>query len=172
LAGQKPVPTTATPELSCATSFTPGTARAASSRTARTFAPKTGGCSTSATSMPGRCTSMLKTALPVTLSGVSSRFVGWPTMRKSFGSLSGTSCGTGSIAAAAATWPYGMRRPLLPCSTSPFSVRHSDGSTLQLFAAASSSIARAAAPALRSGSDMPATLVLPPVIWMPKPGCA
>ncbi len=43
--------------------------------------------------MPGRCTSIEKTALPLTLAGVSRRLSGLPISWKSLGSLSGTSAG-------------------------------------------------------------------------------
>ena len=47
--------------------------------------------------------------------------------------------------------------------TSPFSVRHEAGSTLHFAAAASISIARAAAPATRIGFQNARTEVEPPV---------
>jgi len=104
-AAQKPVAITATPEPTSTTCLTPGTASAAAESMLRAFAPKTGAWRTSAVSMPGRCTSIANTALPLTLAGVSRRFVGLPIRRKSFGSLSGTSAGGVSFAAASASSP-------------------------------------------------------------------
>src|SRR5215470_7566537 len=51
-----------------------------------------------------------------------------------------------------------------------FSVRQSAASAFQVSAAAAISIARAAAPALRIGSQWPRTAVDPPVAWIPKIG--
>ena len=55
--------------------------------------------------MPGTFTSMPNTALPSVLPGVSSRATRVPSRRKSLGSLSGTSLGTGREAARAASAP-------------------------------------------------------------------
>jgi hypothetical protein len=70
-----------------------------------TLPPNTGGRATSATSIPGSRTSRLKTALPLTLSGVSSRRVGLPTMRNAFGSFSLTFSGGLRSAAFSASLP-------------------------------------------------------------------
>src|SRR2546427_587247 len=58
-----------------------------------------------AISIPGTLTSMPNCALPSTLPGVSRRLTRVPTSRKSLGSLSGTSVGTGRDAARAASVP-------------------------------------------------------------------
>ena len=113
--------------------------------------------------MPGILTSMPNTALPSVLTGVSSRGTRVPMRRKSFGSLSGASSGTGSRAARAASFPYASRRPVGVWITVPFSARQADRSTRHVSAAALISISRAAAPALRSGSQEVWMAVLPPV---------
>ncbi len=94
-AGQYPSASTATPCGICTTCRTPGMALAAASSTDTTFAPGTGACAITAVSKPGSFTSMPKPALPLTFAGVSMRVWPLPRMRKSFGSLSGGSCGTG-----------------------------------------------------------------------------
>src|SRR5256885_2243058 len=106
---------------------------------------------------------MPNTALPSTLAGVSSRGVRVPSRRKSFGSLRGGSFVTGSWAALARSLPYVPRRLVGPCTTAPRSARHAAGSASQVDAAASISISRAAAPALRSRSHDVRIAVLPPV---------
>jgi len=55
--------------------------------------------------MPGRFTSMPNSALPLTLALLSRRFVGLPISVKFFASLSATSLGIGSFAAASASSP-------------------------------------------------------------------
>ena len=143
--------------------FTPGTCFAAASSQLLAVPPNTGERATTATSMFGTCTSMPKVAAPRTLLGVSRRWAGVPMSLKSFGSLSVTFSGTGSAAARSASSPYLRRRRLEPWITTPFSVLHSAASTVQAAAAAETSMARAFAPASRSGSQAEATLVLPPV---------
>jgi hypothetical protein len=54
-------------------------------------------------------------------------------------------------------------RPDAAWSTAPISARHDEAGTLHCFAAASTSISRAAAPASRSGFQEDITLSLPPV---------
>jgi len=68
-------------------------------------APNTGGRATSAISMSGRFTSMPNSAAPLTLALLSRRRVGLPISVKSFASLSLTSFGIGSFAAASASSP-------------------------------------------------------------------
>ena len=84
---------------------TPGSALALSALTRLTRPPSTGERSIEATSIPGTFTSIPKTALPSTLLGVSSRGTRLPIRWKSFGSLSGTSLGTASLAARVASFP-------------------------------------------------------------------
>jgi len=57
--------------------------------------------------------------------------------------------------------------------TTPLSTTHSEVGTPKPSAAAETSIARAAAPARRIGSQASRTLVLPPVPWTPSsaPNC-
>jgi len=68
---------------------------------------------------------------------------------KSFESLSFTSCGTGCFAAAAASEPNLAVLFVGACCTTPREIVIVSGSTFQRSAAAATSIARAAAPALR-----------------------
>jgi len=145
------------------TARTPGTALALVASYDLSVPPNTGQRSIDATSMPGTFTSMPNTALPSTLAGVSSRGTRVPSRRKSFGSLRGGSFGTGSCAAFATSLPYVRRRLLELCTTAPRSARHAARSTFHVDAAASISISRAAAPALRSGSHEVRIAVLPPV---------
>ncbi len=87
------------------TAFTPRTASAAASSTVRSFAPKTGGRAITAVNRPGSCTSMPKSCRPLLLARASSRVVGRPIRRKSFGSFSAIVSGTGSAIAAVASSP-------------------------------------------------------------------
>src|SRR6266700_2256135 len=92
--------------------------------------------------MPGSCTSMPKSGLPVTLSGMSRRGAGLPMRFQSLGSLSFTSPEGSSLEAAWASWP---NRSLLRDGlwmTTPFSASHSDPGTFHLCAAAATSISR------------------------------
>ncbi len=80
---------------------------------------------------------------------------------KSFGSFSFTSFGTSSLAAASANSP---KEPVwLPLFSTPFSTVMLSAGTPHFSAAAATSICRAAAPALRSCSQLLATEVEPPV---------
>src|SRR5208282_773828 len=97
--------------------------------------------------MPGRRASIPKFALPFTLSGVSSRFVGLPIILNWLGSLSFTLVGGAILPAASARLPYVRRRFEAVCTTALFSAWHSDASTLHFAAAAAISISRAVAPA-------------------------
>src|SRR5690349_14791702 len=148
---------------SATTARTPGTAFALVASYDLRVPPNTGQRSIDATSIPGTFTSMPKTALPSTLAGVSSRGTRVPSRRKPFGSLRGGSLGTGSVAALATSEPYVRRRLLAPCTTAPRSARHEVRSTFHVDAAASISISRAVAPALRNGSHDVRIAVLPPV---------
>ena len=67
--------------------------------------PNTGDAATVAIFMPGTFTSMPNTAVPFTFPATSSRLAGVPMMRKALGSLSCTSVGTGSFAAASTRSP-------------------------------------------------------------------
>jgi hypothetical protein len=128
-----------------------------------TVAPNRGGCATTAVSMPGRCTSWVKIALPLVLSGESLRGARLPMSLKSLGSLSRTSAGTPSRAAAFASWPKLAWRLEAECITAPSLTLTSSSGTFHCFAAAATSMARAEAPALRSCSHELAIAVLPPV---------
>src|SRR3989454_4678060 len=111
-------------------------------------------------------------ALPFTLSGVSRRFAGVPINVKSFGSLSGTLSGTGSLAAFSAREPYGSVRPVGVWVTTPRLARHDAGSTSHVWAAAATSMVRAVAPARRNGSTNELTLDDPAVSGSPNNGVA
>ena len=96
---------------------------------------------------------------------LSLRLTRLPISRKSFGSFSFGSAGTGSFAAAAASSPKVARRPDLAWLTTPSRTLISAGDTCHFFAAAPTSMARPAAPAWRSCSQELAIAVLPPVPW-------
>src|SRR5258706_21727 len=72
--------------------------------------------------------------------------------------------------AASARLPYVSLAFVGASKTTPFSARQDFLSTLHFCAAASTSISRAAAPALRMGSQDERTLELPPVPCMPNAG--
>src|SRR5215470_15493361 len=82
---------------------------------------------------------------------------------QSFGSLSATSAGGVSCAAAAATLPYVVVRPEGPCVITLLAARHSEAGTPQALAAAWISIVRAVAPPLRTYSCEVRMPRLPPV---------
>src|ERR1051325_1684590 len=150
------------------TARTPGTALALVASYDLSVPPNTGQRTIEATSMAGAFTSIPSTALPSTLAGASGRGGRGrgrrvPSRWKSFGSLSGGSFGTDSCAAFATSLPSIARRLLGACTTAPRSARHDARSTFHVDAAASISISRAAAPALRSGSHDVRIAVLPPV---------
>src|SRR5215467_15040719 len=92
--------------------------------------------------MPGTCVSMPYFASPLTLIGVSSRFLPWPMTFQSFGSLSLTSVGGSSLPAAAATAPKVVFFPDAACVMVPFWAVHSPAGTFHSLAAASISIMR------------------------------
>src|SRR5207249_10519777 len=89
----------------------------------------------------------------------------------SFGSLSVTSAGGVSFAAASATLPYVVVRPEGLCVTTLLAALHSEAGTLQALAAACTSIMRAVAPPLRTYSfdsrmpRLPPVENLPPTRW-------
>jgi hypothetical protein len=85
----------------------------------------------------------------MTVSGMSTRLIGLPISFHSFGSLSFTSLGASSLAAASATLPKLTRRLLGPWVMKLLCAVHSDAGTFHCFAAAATSISRAVAPALR-----------------------
>ncbi len=100
------------PELICTTCRTPGIASARVASKLATVPPKTGQRWTVPTSIPGTLTSMPNTALPVTLSGVSSRGVPLPINLNWSGVFSVGFWGTGSGAALSASSPYPNFLPL------------------------------------------------------------
>jgi hypothetical protein len=104
-AAQKLLATTATPLGSSTTCVTPVRPFTLSALNEATFAPNTGGCATSAVCRFLRCTSRPNVALPFTFSAESRRRVGLPISLKSLAGLSCTFSGTGSFAAASASWP-------------------------------------------------------------------
>src|SRR2546422_8975963 len=85
----------------------------------------------------------------------------------SFGSLSVTSAGGVSFAAASATLPYVVVRPEGLCVMTLLATLHSAAGTLQAFAAACTSIMRAVAPPLRAYSFDSRMPRLPPVEKLP-----
>ena len=97
--------TTATKSSSRTTFFTPRIFSASAESTDFTLPPNTGHCAMEACSIPGSITSVPKTGLPSTLSGMSRRRRGLPAIFQSFGSRSVMSFGGGSFAASAATCP-------------------------------------------------------------------
>ena len=162
---QKSWAMTATPLGMIATRSTPRMARASVSWTRLTRAPKRGGCSTRAVSMPGRRTSWVKMAVPSVLGGPSlRRSAALPMSRNWDGSLSFTSVGTGCLAAASASSP---KRALLPerWLTTPSLTRISRGRDLPALRRRGHQHLACGAPALRSCSKELAMAVLPPVPW-------
>ena len=99
----------------------------------------------------------------MTLSAVSSRFTDLPAIFQSFGSLSGTSFGCSSLAAASATLPKVVLRPEGVCVIMLLAAVHSAAGTFHSLAAAWISIMRAAAPPLRTYSCDVRMPRLPPV---------
>ena len=120
--------------------------------------------------MPGSLTSCVNCAVPFDLAFESVRGTCLPMNTKSFASLSLTLVGTGSNAAAADSSP---KLAFLPFAwnTTPFFTWIESGGTFHCFAAAATSIARAAAPACRYCSNELAMDDEPPVICAPKVVC-
>ena len=162
-AAQKLSATTATPAGTGTTCVTPFTRRAAVASNDFTLAPKRGGRAISAVSIPGTAKSIVYCAEPSVLALLSTRGGCLPTSLKSFGSLSVT-CAGGAIAAAFdASSPNVARRPDGAWDTTPRSTVISEAGTLHSRAAASTSMARAVAPARRIWFQESAIAVLPPV---------
>jgi len=83
----------------------PGLPATAAASKPLSLPPATGQARIAALTMPGRTRSMPNTRLPLVLSALSSRASALPAMVQDFGSLSGTSLGGSSLAAASATLP-------------------------------------------------------------------
>ena len=146
-ADQKWSATTATPDGTCTTWRTPGTASAFAGSNDFTVPPKYGERRTSAVCSPGKRTSMPNCARPLTLSGESRRFVGWPMTVQDDGGSSAIVAGRGSFDAASVSSANAARRS--PARTAPFSTRHDEGGTPHFCAAASTNSVRASAPTWR-----------------------
>ena len=99
--------------------------------------------------MPGSVTSIPKSGAPFTILRLSTPVIRVPSSVKVLGSLSVTFAGAGSCAALVASAPYVAVRFEAACDTTPFAVVHSLAFTFHSSAAASTSTARAAAPARR-----------------------
>ena len=95
--------TAASPD--CTTFLTPGMFVILAASKLLILPPNTGHSFMAAQSIPGIVKSIEYFCLPVTLSAVSSRLSGLPMIVQSFGSLSFTSVGGSSLAAASATLP-------------------------------------------------------------------
>ena len=111
----------------------------------------------------GQLDVMVNTALPLVLALLSVRATRLPISLKSFGSFSLTSDGTGWRAASAASAPNVVRRDDARCVTTPLLTVMASAGTFHSCAAAATSMARAAAPAVRICSNEFAIAVLPPV---------
>ena len=165
-AAQKPVATTATPVGTGTTWVTPFTRRAAVASNDFTVAPKRGGRAMSAVSIPGSARSIVNCADPSVFALPSTRRSSLPTSLKSLGSFSVTWAGGVRAAAFDASSPNVARRPDGACDTTPRSTVISVVGTPHSRAAASTSMARAVAPARRICSHELAMAVLPPVSCM------
>jgi len=97
--------------------------------------------------MPGSFTSWVNIARPVVLATLSLRGACLPMRVKSFGSFSVTVAGSGRAAAASASSPKPAVRPLGAWLTTPAMMVIDSAATFQRPAAASTSMARAVAPA-------------------------
>ena len=122
--------------------------------------------------MPGRFWSMPKSGWPVTTFRLSTPPILDPSSVKSLGSLSATdsAAGTGSVDAFATKSPNFMDRPEAAWRTTPASAMHSFAGTPHVWAAASTSIARAVAPTLRIAVYDMGVDMLPPANWGPNAG--
>ena len=113
LAAQKPLARTAIPCGISTTSTTPATSLAAVASNLATVAPKTGGLSMTAVSIPGKEKSKVNRASPRVLAGTSTRgSVWWPIRVNSDGSLRTTSAGGSRVAALSTSSPNVAERPL------------------------------------------------------------
>src|ERR1700721_2383469 len=110
--------------------------------------------------------------LPFTLFGVAKRFCGVPMSTNFAGSLSGTFFGGVILPAASMSAQKPGLGWVAPCDTSPREVVQEAGSTCPCAAAACTSIARAVAPAVRSGIQKARSDVEPPGGWVQKAGLA
>jgi len=131
--------------------------------TAAILPPKVGGMRTAARSIPGRATSVPKTALPSTLAGASTRGRERPRRRQSLRGLSGGSAGGVRFAAVAASSPKERLLPVGRWTTRPPSTASRFGQHAQRSPAAPSSISRAAAPHLAQVEKKDEVLSLLPV---------
>lgn len=104
---------------------------------------------------------MPNTAVPFVFDTASTRRIGLPMTWKSFVLSSGARMV--SDAAASTNSPYGPERFEPACVMTPFFTVSSERSTFHFAAAASLRSSRVAAPASRSGSQLVAVLLLPPV---------
>ena len=100
--------------------------------------------------MSGSCRSSANTWRPLSLSTVSSRFTGVPMIVHCAGSLTATVSGTANCDAAAASSPYRSVRPVGVWVMTLLAAEHSPTGTPHCAAAACTSMARAAAPPLRT----------------------
>ena len=91
--------TTATASSSFTTLMRPRKPLILSSATVTSLPRNTGHCAIAAYAMPGSCTSIPKSGLPLTLSGMSRRRAGLPMRFHSLGSFSFTSFGGSSFEA-------------------------------------------------------------------------
>ena len=91
--------TTATASSSFTTLIRPRSPLILSSATVTSLPRNTGHCAIAAYAMPGSCTSIPKSGLPLTLSGMSRRRAGLPMRFHSLGSFSFTSFGGSSFEA-------------------------------------------------------------------------
>jgi len=105
LAGQNPSAITATPEGTCSTAFTPGMFSISKVSNLTGLPPNTGERATSAVNIPGKCTSIPNSAVPLIFEGVSNRSVGLPTCVNSLAVFNVTSAGAVNFDAASANDP-------------------------------------------------------------------
>ncbi len=148
------------------TASTPGTASAAVSITALTVPPNAGGCAIAVCTIPGRWMSIVNIAVPLVLATLSTLGVSLPISVNWPGDLStGFSGGLSEAASAASSPKLALRAPL---ETTPFDTFTDAAGTPQRFAAASTSIARAEAPALRICIQLLEIADEPPVPIVPK----
>ena len=118
------------------TFFTPGFDAMAAASKLFNLPPKTGQSLIAAFSKPGIFRSMPKTCEPSSLASVSRRLTGLPASFQVFGSFSVTSAGGVSLAAAAATLPKLVLRPVGLCVIRLFAALHSAALTFHSLAAA------------------------------------
>ena len=116
-----------------------------------TLAPKRGACATMAVSMPGSRTSWVNRAAPVLLASESLRRTRSEPIRvKAFGSFSAGAWGGATLAASASRSLKLAWRLEAGWATTPSRTVISPAGAFHLAAAASTNIARAEAPAVRS----------------------